>query len=1052
MKPLKVEMSAFGSYAGQETIDFEKIGHGIFLITGDTGAGKTTIFDAITYALFGETSGQNRDGTMMRSQYAKDEEETYASLYFEERGQVYQIYRSPAYTRKSKKKNKDGEYNVIKNPAKARLILPDGREYPGNIRDINIKVQEILGVDREQFSQISMIAQGAYLKLLHAPSKERKEIFSRIFNTEIYKSVQWKLKDKNRILYGKLEDNKKLCANELENIDLLQESLQKERWEFLLEHQETKEEELEAALKDIIKEAREEEEKIKILGENQRKLLSNMEGRISHAKDINKLFDVLEQAEGELAFLKGQEEEKKETEKKRSLAKKAAIAEAFEWDLIQKQADVKDSNEKIEKLKKVLDTLKKELAFSREEMELFEKQAEEALPKLAAKIARREDAMPLYQSWSEKRKALRDQEKQREESEKESERIEKALKVQKKQWNELEVIIEELDKNSRNLPGLETQVISLSEREQALKSIKSQWKDLLEREQDEIEKHGITKAAQENYEKAEAIYNAMYREFLAAQAGIMAKELNDGMPCPVCGSVHHPMKAPLSKEAVTQAKTEKAKEERNKAEDQRTRAAQESIRIAELVRHQRNQLHAELRKWMGVSAAEEICEEEISSALMECKESLKTAQKAQKEAQAAGSLLKKKYMELEELEKQRKLLELEREEALEKCQKQRLLEAQLKAQAEQLRSRLPLPDENQAKKELESLKKEEKHLKDQEKKARERLAQAAEEVKENNGRLSMEQENNKRLHAAKGKADELFLEALKEQGFACQEDYNQAKQPLEVIEQWEREGREYDQKLLKASTIYNQYKEQTMGKERIDTQQWQQQLMELKKEQGTLLEKESKVTGICMGNEKAEKKLKAMWKIAKQLKEEYKVIHMLYQTANGKLPGTAGLDFQTYVQRQYFKKMIQSANRRLKIMTQGQLLLMCRELDSLGKQGEVGLDLDVYSVATDKIRDVKTLSGGESFMAALSMALGMADIIQSTAGSVRVDALFIDEGFGSLDEETRMGAVRILRELAGERCLIGIISHVTELKEQIGRKLIVHKNERGSRISWVLEE
>ncbi len=195
--------------------------------------------------------------------------------------------------------------------------------------------------------------------------------------------------------------------------------------------------------------------------------------------------------------------------------------------------------------------------------------------------------------------------------------------------------------------------------------------------------------------------------------------------------------------------------------------------------------------------------------------------------------------------------------------------------------------------------------------------------------------------------------------------------------------------------------------------------------------------------------LNRLWKEKEELEEEYRLYHDLFQTANGKL--SVSLDFQTYVQRQYFNQMIQAANKRLNDMTGGQFLLKCRELDSLGKQGEVGLDLDVYSMIAGKVRDVKTLSGGESFMAALSMALGMSHIIQSTAASVSMDALFIDEGFGSLDEDSRMKAVRILKELAGERRLIGIISHVTELKEQIGKKLLVEKNEKGSKIRWDLD-
>ena len=193
MKPLKITMSAFGSYAGEVTVDFEKAGHGIFLITGDTGAGKTTIFDAIAFALFGESSGRKRDGSMMRSQYAPDERETFVTLVFSQKGEHYQVRRRPSYLRLSRRKNKNGEYTTVQVTAQASLILPDGTEYPGGIREVNQKLQELIGVDYGQFSQIAMIAQGDYLRLLHASSRERKEIFSKIFDTGVYRLVQTRL-------------------------------------------------------------------------------------------------------------------------------------------------------------------------------------------------------------------------------------------------------------------------------------------------------------------------------------------------------------------------------------------------------------------------------------------------------------------------------------------------------------------------------------------------------------------------------------------------------------------------------------------------------------------------------------------------------------------------------------------------------------------------------------------------------------------------------------------------------------------------------------------
>ncbi len=215
MKPVKLVMSAFGSYAGQETIDFTDAAQGVFLVTGDTGAGKTTIFDAITYALFDQTSGGSREGDMMRSQYAAPDTPTYVEFTFRYCGNTYTVRRNPNYRRMSRRKNKEGEYTLAKENASVALWMPDGQEFPGKMRETNEKIVEILGIGAPQFTQIAMIAQGEFIKLLHASSKERKEIFARIFDTRAYAAIQIKLREQSKSLYGKLEDNRKLCAHEI---------------------------------------------------------------------------------------------------------------------------------------------------------------------------------------------------------------------------------------------------------------------------------------------------------------------------------------------------------------------------------------------------------------------------------------------------------------------------------------------------------------------------------------------------------------------------------------------------------------------------------------------------------------------------------------------------------------------------------------------------------------------------------------------------------------------------------------------------------------------
>lgn len=230
MKPLKLTMSAFGSYVKETAIDFERLGDGIFLITGDTGAGKTTIFDAIAFALYGETSGQRREGPMMRSQWAPPDQETRVELVFSDGGETYKIVRSPSYQRRSLRKNKDGEYSMTLSQARASLTLPDGTEFPGRISDINEKIRSIVGIDREQFSQTAMIAQGEYMRLLLASSKERKEIFSKIFDTGIYGAIQQKLREKNSALTRKLEDNRKFFEREASRLQIPEDSCLGQRW------------------------------------------------------------------------------------------------------------------------------------------------------------------------------------------------------------------------------------------------------------------------------------------------------------------------------------------------------------------------------------------------------------------------------------------------------------------------------------------------------------------------------------------------------------------------------------------------------------------------------------------------------------------------------------------------------------------------------------------------------------------------------------------------------------------------------------------------------
>lgn len=1052
MKPLRIVMSAFGSYAGEEVVDFEKIDHGIFLITGDTGAGKTTIFDGVAYALFGECSVSSRDGGMMRSQYASDDQETYVSLRFSQQGKVYEVTRSPAYSRVSRRKNKEGAYARIQVQAKARLLLPDGAQQPGNVRDVNRKLQEIVGVDFDQFSQIAMIAQGDYLKLLHASSRDRKEIFSRIFHTGIYGRIQLRLREENNRLYGSLEDNRKLVSHELENVET-PDPAWAAFWGELLGFRETGTGRIQEALSGMLDEIGTQQQKLRGLRRETEKECAALEAAIHRAEEENRLFAEWEAEKETLSQLTAQTAKQAEKKEGLVLARRAEKVAGEEKKFVERQQEEEKSCARQRNLARRLE----ELSAKREEAEgsLREcsKRGEERLPAIREQIPRIRDLLPLFGEWKQAKQAFAAAQKEEQKAREacllaQEEAVESAARQRR-----LAARGEELEERAASLPQLEQK----KEQERARKERLEAQKKAVDSWQRELEKLAACRESlakeMENYDCAEAEYGRIYRIFLEAQAGLMASRLEEGQACPVCGSVHHPSLARLSGESVTQAGVKEARQIRDEAEARRSDASQAAVRTAESCRQREERIREELQA-LAVFLPESAKEDSqgifqaVEAALNSCGRLLHETEKKRKEASDAKQLL------AENRKKQREE-EACQEEAQERMgaaqtfwQEKKVALAERRIRAEQLEKRLPGEAEGAIRARLAELEAEERALETELKVASARRDELLQEERETKGSLRAEEENGELLARAASQAHKAYQAMIEEQGFSCAEEWKEALREETVIMRLERECREYEEKLLRSRTICEQYQRQLAGKEPKDIREWQERVDVLRGRQEGLEKEENRLAGIHGRNLQAFRNLERLWKNAEGLGEEYGLIHTLYETANGRMTGSIGLDFQTYVQRQYFTRMIEAANRRLKVMTEGAFLLQCRELDALGKQGEVGLDLDVYSLTTDKVRDVKTLSGGESFLAALAMALGMADVIAQTAGNVKIDALFIDEGFGALDEESRLRAIRILQQLAEGKRLVGIISHVPELKEQMERQIVVKKTEKGSHIEW----
>lgn len=940
MRPQRLTMSAFGSYAEEETIDFSQMDGGVFLITGDTGAGKTTIFDAITYALYDRTSGGKRDGMMMRSQYARPQTPTFVEFEFSYQGKCYRVRRNPSYARPSKRRNKDGERTLTMEDASVSLTMPDGREYPGRMKEINEKIVEILGVGKEQFVQVAMIAQGEFVRLLHASSRERKEIFGKIFDTGIYERLQRRLREKSKALYGRLEDNRKLCLHEMEGVQCAKDSAYLESWEECREKPETNSQQIQEVLAQIIKEQGRQEKELRAREEERFRQQEECNYKLRQAEEINRLF-----------------------------------AQAQKTD-----QEIRDRQ-----------TLLEELADKQEECEKrcvsVEERNGRRMPLLLEELAGLKGRMPKYVRLKELGQAAENARQQSQSQEQKLKEQQERLADTEAQIQRLEKAVEQLQAETSVLPELVQKGQKLTERRSLLAEMeqtREKWKESMEKHREGQEK---IRRLSDAYQQKSREHDEKYQRLVEEQAGFLAKELKEGEPCPVCGSCEHPHKAAFSEEAVTRQQVEKARQERDLADKDLHSYQEQFEEIREEYERQTTLLMRDGKRMFG----EEFEVGMVAPAL----------RKAEKDCAEAAKQLEECRQKAEQLAQHRDNLEMDRKDAV-------TFREQLESlKEERYQAMLAFEKAEQAKKDL--------------------LEELSNETKEEAKRQIAEREKEKQR---------------------LEEEKEDAAQELRKV----REKLAANQAALEEQRkSRNLLARQMEGKEPVETARLTEEAEKIKQHVQVLEEEKRRLVTMMERNREAKKNLAVLHKERNGLKEQYEMVGNLERTANGNLAGQARIDLQTYVQRRYFKYMVGEANRRLLKMNGEQFMLQCRELQNLGRQGEVGLDLDVYDLVTDQVRDVKTLSGGESFLAALSMALGMADVIGKSAGRIHIDTMFIDEGFGSLDEEARHRAIGILNELAGETRLVGIISHVSELKEQMDRKLVVSKSDRGSRARWVMD-
>ncbi len=926
MRPLRLTLSAFGPYAAETTLDLEKLGKGgLYLITGDTGAGKTTIFDAITYALYDHSSSGIREGSMLRCKYADDKTPTFVELEFEVHGVRYTVRRNPEYQRPKAR----GE-GMTTEKADATLTYPDDRPPVTKAKDVTAAVQEIIGLDYNQFSQIVLIAQGQFTKLLNASTEERSRIFRKLFRTQRYAQLQERLQSEASALNQQRTAQNAKLDSLLGGLQFSPEDPDAEALRALCAQTVP---ETALALLDTLtaRQAAALEEAGTALQATEAQL-DTVQQQLGAAAQAQRLAQQLAARQAELAAAKP------------ALDAARAEADRHAGDAAQ------------------LDALTAQVTQAQSALAAYD-----ALDTLCRQQTEARDAAQLAAAQAHKRRTQLDS-------------LNAALAAAETELAAL------ADADTRLL-ALQTRSAQLAQRGEALAKLEQRLADCQRQAKTAHKAQESYRAAAAAQDEARTRQNTLERAFLDAQAGLLAESLVEGAPCPVCGSTHHPARALLPHTAPTQAQVEAARQAAAEAD----RQAQNASAAAQSALAAVNEAKTSLRRDAETLLPERFTTPEgtvpltfalMTNVLAEESAALQTAQtdcKAQCR-QAEADCRRKAQLEADRQAKtrQRPALEQAAAEADRSAAAQNASADALEGQIAERRAALPYPRRADAQAALDKLEADRRTLRTGMDTAQRKLKQAEQTVA----------------------AAEAAVEALTAQQTAAQKEL-----PARSAEE-----------------LTAQQTELTAARE-------------------ALRSREKQLSAQLLPNRKTAAQYRAAAEARQALESRWQWVSALAATAGGTLTSKQKIKLEAYIQMNYLDRILRYANTRLMQMTAGQY-----ELERIGaenQRSQSGLDLGVIDHYNGTRRSVKTLSGGESFKASLALALGLSDEVQSSAGGIRLDTLFLDEGFGSLDEESLELAIRVLSGLTEGDRLVGIISHVGALKDRIDRQVVVHKARTG---------
>lgn len=918
MRPLKLTMSAFGPYAGETVVELDTLGQsGLYLITGDTGAGKTTIFDAIIYALYSVASGETRDSNMLRSKYALAGTPTFVKLVFEYANEIYTVERNPKYERESKRGS-----GVTLQQAGATLICPNGEIVSGS-SEVTRAINEIIGVNQKQFSQISMIAQGEFLKLIHAETKQRQEIFRTIFATEYYRKLQDKLKFETSAIFKekeRLDNSISQYINEIEGDDLSQDIVENIKADSLLIDEKL--------------------ELITALIAQQNSTETTIEKQLSESLSQEKICQ----------------------------------------DKITKTQDILNTKKELNSL----ETKHQKLNLDKENLEksLLEKSANLSLiDKIANEIILLENELTNYDKLDKSIATMNSTQKDFDDSKKafeKSQQISESLaKIIEKQEKELELnkdIDTILMQKIQDFENLETKQVKLNQLNIKLNNF-DQLQVLLEKEQAQYLKFCS------GFEKLRNDYNQKYKAYLDQQAGVLAGELVSGQPCPVCGALEHINPAKMNETAPSKQELEKAKNASETADDKMAKSSENLART-----------NANIKSSIALieeNAQEIFGEIEFDVIPSNMKTQLESAEK----------LIAEMKIELHQLKlKQKKHNQNQADLLQNKLKLQQTQDSFLQNQNSYIRLQTQLQN-------------------------------ITTQVAEQKSSLKFASKNEAVAHI---NAQKLNCDTMKNEIDTIKSSIKKASEVL-----------------LQMQGNIQVLQSQTQDKQVFDIDELKQNLQTLSTQSADFTKQSKKINAMITANTSRLKRIQKRSDEVIKVTQQLSWMSVLSKTANASLGGKEKIMLETYIQMNYFERIISKANVRLMAMTGGQYE-MRRRVEAVNARSQSGLELDIIDHNNASVRSIKTLSGGESFKASLSLALGLSDEIQSFSGGIQLDTMFVDEGFGSLDDESLQMAIKALMGLADGNKLVGIISHVAELKEKIDKQIIITKDKvDGSKIKII---